>query len=156
MAEERESQIARWDPFGGFATRDPWAFPDFGGLSRFFDPAFAERVGPGRAIAPAVDITESDEQYTITAEVPGVQRDDLTLEIHEGTLTLRGEKKSERDEETERGRRLERSYGAFSRSFTMPSDAELSKVAATFKDGVLRIAVPKKPEAKPEQVAIKG
>ncbi len=152
MAEERDAPVVRWDPFGHLATRDPWA-PHFGGLGRLIDQHFGERAADALA-APLVDITESETHYTITAEVPGVRREDLTLEVHEGTLTLRGEKKSERDETKERGRRLERSYGAFSRSFSMPSDAELSKVEATFSDGVLRIEVPKKPEAKPAQIAI--
>ena len=156
MAEERESPVVRWDPFGSLSTRDPWAFPEFGGIGRLIDQTLGERTRSLGVAAPVVDITESADQYTITAEVPGVQRDDLTLEVHEGTLTLRGEKKSEREEGVERGRRLERSYGAFSRSFAMPSDAELSKVEASFADGVLRIEVPKKPEAKPAQVAIKS
>ncbi len=155
MAEEQESKVTRWDPFGRFGAEDPWAFPDLGGLGRLIDQRLGER-GVASVPSPAVDITESDTQYTITAEVAGVRREDLTLEVHEGTLTLRGEKKSEREEGVERGRRLERSYGAFSRSFAMPSDAELSKVEASFSDGVLRIEVPKKPEAKPAQVAIRG
>ena len=155
MAEEREAQVVRWDPFGHLGARDPWAFPELGGLGRLIDQHFGERASAAVA-APLVDITESETQYTISAEVPGVRREDLTLEVHEGTLTLRGEKKSEREESKERGRRLERSYGAFSRSFAMPSDAELSKVEAHFSDGVLRIDVPKKPEAKPAQVSIRG
>ena len=155
MAEEREAQVVRWDPFGHLGGRDPWAFPDLGGLGRLIDQRFGERASAAVA-APLVDITETETQYTISAEVPGVRREDLTLEIHEGTLTLRGEKKSEREETKERGRHLERSYGAFSRSFAMPSDAELSKVQATFTDGVLRIDVPKRPEAKPAQVTIRG
>ena len=156
MAEERESEVVRWDPFGSLAARDPWGFPEFSGIGRLIDQAFGERPRAVSASAPVVDITESDDAYVISAEVPGVKRDDLTLEVHEGTLTLRGEKKSEREEHRERARRLERTYSAFSRSFSMPTDAELSKVAATFADGVLRITIPKKPEAKPAQVAIKG
>ena len=156
MAEDQETQVVRWDPFGSAAMRDPWAFPDLGGISRWIDQAFGERPRQVGVMAPLVDITESDDQYAISAEVPGVQREDLTLEVHEGTLTLRGEKKSDRDEQTQRARRLERSYGAFSRSFAMPSDAELSKVDATFCDGVLRVSIPKRPESKPAQVAIKG
>ncbi len=155
MAEEKEGQVVRWDPFGNLAARDPWGFPEFG-LGRLIDQAFGERARHPGVMTPVVDITESDEQYTITAEVPGVNREDLTLEVHEGTLTLRGEKKDEREEKLEKGRRLERSYGAFSRSFAMPSDAELSKIEASFKDGVLRIEIAKKPEAKPAQVAIKS
>ena len=156
MAEEKESQVVRWDPFGGLMARDPWGFPELGGFGHWFDQAFGERARASALPAPVVDITETDSEYTITAEVAGVKRDDLTLEIHEGTLTLRGEKKNEREETKERARRLERSYGAFSRSFAIPSDAEVSKVDASFADGVLRIVIPKKPEAKPSQVSIKG
>ena len=156
MAEEQESQVVRWDPFGSLATRDPWGFPEFPGIGRWMEQALGERARTLATTAPVVDITESDDAYLITAELPGVKREDLTLEVHEGTLTLRGEKKSEREEQKERARRLERSYGAFSRSFAMPSDAELNRVEASFADGVLHVAVPKKPEAKPAQVAIKG
>ena len=125
-------------------------------IGRWMEQALGERARSLGATAPVVDITESDDAYQITAELPGVKREDLTLEVHEGTLTLRGEKKSEREEQKERARRLERSYGAFSRAFAMPSDAELNRVEASFADGVLHVTVPKKPEAKPAQVAIKG
>jgi HSP20 family protein len=156
MVEERESQVIRWDPFGSLTTRDPWGIQASGGFGQLLDQAFGERVRTAAVTTPVVDITETENEYTIAAEVPGVKRDDLTLEIHEGTLTLRGEKKSEREESKERARRLERSYGAFTRSFAMPSDAEVSKVDASFADGVLRIVIPKKPEAKPALVAIKA
>jgi HSP20 family protein len=155
MAESKESKVARWDPFGELnVLRDPWGLPRLGSLARWLEEAGGER-GLG-AIAPTVDVTESDERYLITAEVPGVKKGDLTLEIHEGVLTLRGEKKEEREETREKARRLERRYGAFSRSFTLPADADPAKIDATFADGVLKIAIPKRPEAKPAQVSIKG
>ncbi len=156
MAEKRESQLARWDPFADldlFEGRSP--FREFGSLRRMMDEFLGERARP-TLLAPTVDITESDDQYAVSAEVPGVKKDDLTLELQEGVLTIRGEKKQERDEKKEKGRRLERYYGAFSRSFSLPSDADSDKVDASFTDGVLNITIPKKPEAKPAQVAIKG
>jgi HSP20 family protein len=85
-----------------------------------------------------------------------VKKGDLTLEVREGVLTLRGEKKEEREEGKDKGRRLERVFGAFSRSFTLPADANAERIEASFADGVLTITIPKKPEAKPSQVAIKG
>ena len=159
MAERKETQVARWDPFADLGLLQRWRpFGEFGDspsrLSRMMEEAFGE-ARPS-LMAPKVDITESDDQYAVAAELPGVKKDDLTLEIQEGVLTIRGEKKEERDEKRDKGRRLERYYGAFSRSFSLPSDADADKVEASFKDGVLTVALPKKPEAKPAQVAIKG
>ena len=123
---------------------------------RLLDEGFGEPARREGLIAPVVDITESDDQYAVKAEVPGVKKGDLTLEVREGVLTLRGEKKEEREEGKDRGRRLERVFGAFSRSFSLPADANAERIEASFSDGVLKISIPKKPEAKPAQVAIKG
>jgi HSP20 family protein len=156
---DKEKGITRWDPFVdlGFPFPD-WGldFPRMGGLRRWFDEAFREPARRVGVIAPAVDITESDDKYVVKAEVPGVKKGDLTLEVREGVLTLRGEKKEEREEGKDKGRRLERVFGAFSRSFTLPADANAERIEASFADGVLTITIPKKPEAKPSQVAIKG
>ena len=160
MAEKQESRLARWDPFADLGVLEPWGrFRRFGELSSILGRMVGEVGGEGEPLsllAPKVDITETDGEYVVSAELPGVKREDMTLEIQEGVLTIRGEKKHERDEKNERGRRLERSYGAFSRTFSLPSDADGSKIEATFKDGVLSISISKKPEAKPAQVAIKG
>lgn len=155
MAEqEKETRVVRRDPFADLGFPSWGEFPRLGSLARWADElAPASRVGLS---VPAVDITENDERYQLSAELPGVKKDDLTLEVHDGALTLRGEKKQEREEEGEQGRRLERSYGAFSRSFTLPADADPDQVSAEFKDGVLLVRIPKRPEAKPAQVAIRG
>jgi HSP20 family protein len=153
MAEKKEQQLSRWDPFADLAFPEWGRFPEFGGLRRWF-----EEADPGRRLglsAPVVDITETDDRYQVSAEVPGVKKDDLTLEVQEGVLTLRGEKKQEREDENEKGRRLERVYGAFTRSFSLPADADPDHIEASFKDGVLTVRIPKRPEAKPAQVAIK-
>ncbi len=97
-----------------------------------------------------------DDSYLISAEVPGVNKGNLTVEVHDRALTIRGEKKSEREETKDKARRLERSFGAFSRSFTLPADADDEKIAAQFDDGVLKLTIAKRPEAKPQQVAIRG
>jgi HSP20 family protein len=155
--KEKEKGVTRWDPFADLGFPE-WRmdFPRLGGLRRWLEEGFGEPGGRAGVLSPAVDITENDEAYTIRAEVPGVKKDDLALEVREGVLTLRGEKKVEREEGKDRGRRLERSFGAFSRSFALPSDANVDRVDASFKDGVLCIVIPKQPEAKPMQVSIKG
>jgi HSP20 family protein len=158
MAEkEKEKAIARWDPFADLGFPE-WGgdFPRLGMLRRWLEEGLGESSRRLGVISPAVDITESDDRYTIKAEVPGVKKGDLALEVREGVLTLRGEKKEEREERKDKGRRLERVFGAFSRSFSLPSDANAERIEANFADGVLTIDIPKKPEAKPAQVAIKG
>lgn len=153
MAEKKEQQLSRWDPFADLSFPEWGSFPDLGGLRRWFEQSEpAQKLGLS---APVVDITETEERYQVSAEVPGVKKDDLTLEVQEGVLTLRGEKKQEREDENEKGRRLERIYGAFSRSFSLPGDADADHIDASFKDGVLTVRIPKRAEAKPAQVAIK-
>jgi HSP20 family protein len=120
------------------------------------DDFLAEWPRQAGALAPAVDVTEADGEYRIRAELPGVAKDDVTVEIEHGVLNLRGEKKSRRDEKTEKGRRLECTYGAFSRSFTLPQDADADQISAKFDDGVLDVAIAKRPEAKAKQISVKS
>jgi HSP20 family protein len=120
------------------------------------DEILGERTRLPTLTSPPIDVTETDGSYVVTAEVPGVKRDDLTVECKDGAITIRGEKKSEREETREKARLLERAYGAFSRSLTLPSDADVERMNASFKEGVLRIEVQKKPEAKAKTVAIKS
>jgi HSP20 family protein len=156
MAEREEKRVTRWDPFRDLLEAwEPFrelrtsAWP----LGRVWEELAGER---SRALRPAIDVTETDDAYVVTAEIPGVKKDDLGVEIEEGILVIRGEKRTERDETKERGRRLERVYGAFSRSMSLPADADPEKINASFTDGVLRIEIPKKPGTKPRHVAIKG
>lgn len=125
-------------------------------MGRLLDELFRESPGGrGREFLPAVDVAENDAQYTITVELPGTNKDDVHVELSEGMLTIRGEKKSEREEKKERSRYVERCYGSFTRAFTLPSDADGDRLIASFKDGVLTIAIPRKEEAKPRTIAIK-
>lgn len=101
-----------------------------------------------------VDTTRAE--LLVRAELPGVSKDDVTVEFEQGLLSIRGEKKSRRDERTEQGRVLECSYGTFSRSFALPQDADPNQISAEFKEGVLDVAIQKNPESKPKQIAIKG
>ena len=109
-----------------------------------------------RGFAPSVDVTESTDEYVVTAELPGAKPEDVTVELHEDVLTIRGEKRSERDEHKEHARYVERVFGSFSRSFSLPQNANGEKVQASFSDGVLTLRIPKREEAKPRTISIQG
>lgn len=104
---------------------------------------------------PAVDIRETDEQFVFTAELPGLAKDDVTITIEDKVLTIAGERSFEAKEENDNFHRIERAYGTFSRSFSLPHDVDQEKVAANFKNGLLTVAVPKTEATKPRQIEIK-
>jgi HSP20 family protein len=158
-AESRS--LAPWHPFGEL---QPWRSLFEEGLfssrfSRLLDEFFREWPRPrpaAGAFLPAMDVSDDDRQYTITVELPGSRKEDVQVDLTEGMLTIRGEKKSERKEKGEQRRYAERSYGSFSRSFRLPADADAERLDASFKDGVLTIAIPKSEEAKPRTIAIRS
>jgi HSP20 family protein len=106
--------------------------------------------------APAVDVTETDKEYKVTVEAPGIAKDELEVTINDGYLTIRGEKKEEQKEEKENYVRVERRYGSFHRDIPLPGGVKEDEVEATYKDGVLSIRLPKSPEAAGKRVEIKG
>jgi HSP20 family protein len=105
--------------------------------------------------APLVDITEDDREYVIKAELPEVRKEDVKVTVEHGTLNISGERAFEKEDKGLRYHRVERSYGSFVRSFVLPDDADASKVAAEFKDGVLRVRVQKHEKALPKSIEIK-
>ena len=105
--------------------------------------------------APLVDITEDDKEYVIKAELPEVRKEDLKVSVENGVLLLSGERKFEKEEKGRRYHRVERAYGSFTRSFTVPDDADPEKVNAEFKDGILRIHLAKSEKARPKQIDVK-
>jgi len=105
--------------------------------------------------APLVDITEDEKEYLIKAELPEVKKDDVKVSVQDGVLTISGERKSEKEEKNKKFHRVEWAYGSFSRSFTLPEDADADKVAGDFKDGVLKVHVPKSEKAKPKKIEVK-
>jgi HSP20 family protein len=107
-----------------------------------------------RTWAPAVDILETTESYVVKAELPGVPKEDVHITVENNVLTLKGERRFEKDETKENYHRVERTYGAFARSFTLPTRVDHDSVQAKFDNGVLTITVPKAAEAKPKQVEI--
>lgn len=105
--------------------------------------------------APLVDITEDDKEYLIKAELPEVKKDEVKVSVEHGVLTITGERKFEKQEKNKKYHRVERAYGSFVRTFVVPDDADADKVQAEFKDGVLRVHLPKSEEAKPKQIEVK-
>jgi HSP20 family protein len=104
--------------------------------------------------SPAVDIFETDGEIVVKAEVPGMDRKDISLHLENNVLTLKGERRFEKEAKEENYHRIERSYGGFSRAFSIPAMVDEDKIRADYKDGVLKIALPKKEQAKPKQIRI--
>ncbi len=105
--------------------------------------------------APVVDIQETETEYLVKAELPEVKKEDVKVTIEGGILTLRGERRQEKEEKGKKFHRLERAYGTFVRTFAVPPDAEEGKVAADFKDGILRVHLPKADKPRPKTVEVK-
>jgi len=104
---------------------------------------------------PAVDIAEHDDQYVVKVELPGVSKDEVKITLESNILTIRGEKKQEKETKKENYHRVERSYGSFQRSFTLPTTVKSDKIDASYNNGVLTVALPKAEEAKPKQIEVK-
>ena len=104
---------------------------------------------------PAVDIQETDTEYLVKAELPEVKKEDVKVTLENGILTLQGERKMEKEEQGRKFHRIERSYGTFLRTFTVPLDADETKVAADFKEGLLKVHIPKTEKARPKVIDVK-
>lgn len=139
-------------------------FREVSRLRREMDRLWDDYFGPGRralqpleeAWSPAVDVSETGDKITVKAEVPGLEADDIDISLVGEVLTIKGEKKSEREEKGENFHIVERSYGSFSRSSKLPAAVEAEKVEATYKSGVLTVVLPKKEEIKPKAIEIKA
>ena len=114
----------------------------------------SEGVAP-RAWAPAVDIRETEEALVLSAELPGLTREEVEITLDNNVLTLAGERKLEKDAKGETWHRVERAYGSFSRSFTLPASVRTDRVEAVFADGILTVTLPKMEESKPRRISIK-
>ncbi|HEY4009421.1 MAG TPA: Hsp20/alpha crystallin family protein [Acidobacteriaceae bacterium] len=126
-------------------------FTDF---SRSFDGE-SETLGAGNFV-PAVDVYEDAQKVSLKLEVPGIKADDLDIRVEGRTLTVRGERRFESEEKEENFQRIERRYGSFTRSFTLPPTVDTDSIDAQSADGVLTISLAKKPEAKPKQITVKA
>jgi HSP20 family protein len=128
----------------------------FNGLRLFEDAVTRLMSEPsaGRPWSPAVDIVETEDGLTLKADLPDVKIEDIDIRVENNTLSIRGNRKFQKDEKAKGYHRIERSYGEFVRSFALPSTVDTEKVAADYKNGVLTIALPTKETAKPRQVKV--
>lgn len=142
--------VMRWNP-SNLNVRDP--------LFRVFDSFFNQDLLPSEEVSnrtwmPPVDIQETEDAYRLTAELPGLTKEDITITLENNVLRLAGERKFEKDVQKDGYHRIERTYGTFARAFTLPSLVNHDKVEAAFENGVLTIVVPKAEQAKPRKISI--
>ena len=142
--------IVKWDPL-----------QEIGSLLDRYTKAVGRPIKGSQEImatgdwAPRVDIAETDKKFVIKAEIPEVQKEDVKVTVDSGVLTIRGERKQEKEEKEKKFHRIERYYGSFVRSFTLPDNVDETKIEATFKDGMLNLQIPKIEEAKPKAIEVK-
>lgn len=146
-----------------YLTHRPTAFfadPFFRSLDQFFGDEPSRRSllsGSGGARdgwVPAVDVRETDESFVFTAELPGLTKNDVSITLEDNVLTLTGERQFDNEESKNEFRRIERSYGRFTRSFTLPNEVDDDKVEAKYGDGILTVTVPKTEKTKPRKIEI--
>jgi len=143
--------IARWEPFRDLVSSQK----EFDRLFRdAFSPFFRQGDLSTRTWAPPVDIYEDSNNLVLKADLPGVDSKDVEIKVENGTLYLSGERKFEKEVKEENYHRVERSYGAFSRSFSLPNSIDSDKVVAEYKDGQLILTMPKREESKPKTIKV--
>ncbi len=143
--------IVRWDPFRDLSMlqdRMNRLFDDAGRTWRPDEPAATT------SWSPSVDIFETEGEIVVKAELPGMDRKDIQLNLENNVLSLRGERKFQKETKDDNYHRIERSYGVFSRAFSIPATVDEERIRADYKDGVLKIVLPKKDQAKPKQIKI--
>lgn len=147
--------VVKWDPFRELEEMSER-------LNRVFSrPSTYRPAGNGKEVmtvadwVPTVDISETDVEYLIKAEIPEVKKEDVKITLEDGVLTLQGERRHEAEEKGKKYHRVERSYGSFVRSFTLPDIVDETKVKAEFRDGILNLHLPKSEKAKPKAIEVK-
>ena len=144
------TMITRWEPYRELNTLQER-------LNRLFQDSYArgaDELMTAGSFVPAVDVYEDEHAITLKVEAPGIEQKDIDIRVENNTLTVRGERKFEQEEKEENFHRIERRYGAFARSFTLPNTVDTDKVTAEYENGVLRIQLAKRAEAKPKQIKV--
>jgi HSP20 family protein len=135
------------DPFSALRAEMDSLFDSFMGGLPAFSGMLGTGVGRSLPLAPQIDVKETDKEIVVEADLPGIDEKDVSLALQDGVLTIRGEKKHEYDEEKENYRVMERRYGSFQRSVRLRDTVDEDKVEASFNNGVLKVSLPKRPEA---------
>ncbi len=125
-------------------------------FSRFFEDFSNGLESAEEHFTPAIDIRETDDAYIVEADVPGMKKEDVHIDVNDDVLTIKGERKSEHEEKRKDYHRIERRYGSFRRTVTVPGGFKYDAVKAKFKDGVLQVTLPKREDAKPRRIEVKA
>jgi HSP20 family protein len=144
--------IVRWEPLRELGSLQ-------NEMNRLFNTVFDAPAGNGgtlRRWMPAMDLVETDDHFVLRADLPGLSEDDINIELEDGTLTVSGERKAEHESKNEGYYRVERAFGSFSRSLTLPQGIDPEAVSASFDRGVLEVRVPKPEQRKPRRIEIGG
>src|SRR2546426_5374296 len=142
--------LTRWDPFREFTTLQDR-------MNRLLRDSFgseSQEALASTSFAPAVDVYEDEHNVTLKIEVPGIDEKDIDVQIENNTLVVHGERKFEKEEKEENFRRVERQYGSFTRSFTLPNTVDTDHAQAQYDKGILKVQLAKKAEAKPKQIKV--
>ena len=141
--------MVRWEPAGELASME------IDRLNRMFTNLYNDHFGRSGGWTPAVDIFETDSnEIVLKAELPDMKREDIGITFENQVLTIRGERRLDQQIKRDAYQRLERSYGAFSRAFTIPSTIDAAAISASYKDGILTVKLPQREEAKPKQIQV--
>ena len=143
-------QLTKWDPFREMEDV----------IDRYSRALSWPRLGGQEAMArgdwaPRVDITETEKEFVIKAEIPDVKKEEVKITVDNGVLSIQGERKKEKEEKGKKFHRVERYYGSFTRSFTLPDNVDETKIEASFKDGMLNLHIPKSEKSKPRAINVK-
>ena len=141
--------LTRWDPFREFSTLQDR-------MNRLFRDSYGDRdeALTTSSFAPPVDVYEDEHHVTLSIEVPGIDEKDIDVRVENNVLTVHGERKFDQEQKEENFRRVERQYGSFTRSFTLPSTVDNNNIQASYSKGILKIQLAKKAEAKPKQIKV--
>ena len=146
-----ETEISNWSPFRDLVNMQREVGRLFDGL--LGDPDRDRNMMT--SWSPSADVIENNNYYLIKVELPGVSKNDVKITLRENVLTIKGEKKAEKEEKDHNYHRIERSYGSFERAFSIPSNVKGEKIDASYKDGVLTVTLAKVEEAKPKEIEVK-
>src|SRR5439155_9836355 len=146
--------LTRWDPFREFSAMQDRINRMNRLVRESYSPEGPEEALTTTSFAPPVDVYEDEHNVILKIEVPGIEEKDIDVRIENNTLTVHGERKFEKEEKEENFRRVERSYGSFTRSFTLPTTVDAEQVTADYDKGILKIQLAKKAEAKPRQIKV--
>ncbi|MEA3509232.1 MAG: Hsp20/alpha crystallin family protein [candidate division NC10 bacterium] len=144
--------VVRWDPFQDLITLQDR-------MNQIFEQTLARSRGDREGVvasawSPPVDIYETAESLVLRAELPGLSKENIDIQVRDNRLTLKGERRHEKEVKQENYLRVERAYGTFQRAFALPTDIQPDKIRATFKDGVLEVKIPKAEAAKPKHIKV--